>query len=317
SYLPFLPNDVGDVSIAELLGQTSGIAPESDATHPTLAQSPGSAWEYANTNYVLLGMALHAATGTAYSVQFTRLAGALSLVSTSCGASPYTQNVARGYAWSDGFAAVADTAGRDAACSAFGIASNAADLLHWLENLRSGGVVSAANFTKMTESGTLSDGSPTHYGYGFFIANWFGYDVAEHPGYVPGFSCEDALVLRDGIELVVMSNAEAVDLTPLAKSVVAILEPPLDRNLSAAPGAPVQNENPRVTAALAAIVRTPGFAELGTLLTIEFIERTPSSGLTYDTYRLTFSTGVWRAKVGYRAGGAIFSLSLEPAGDDE
>ena len=127
-----------------------------------------------------------------------------------------------------------------------------------------------------------------------------------------GFSGGDALVLDDGLEIVALSNGDATDLTPLLKSVVGIVDRPLDANLVAEPNRPPQNENPTVTSYLKAIVSTPAFAALGTLLQIEFVERTPVANASRDRYRLTFSTGQWWATVEYGRDLTFESLSFSP-----
>ena len=188
------------VSIAQLLGQTGGIVGASDGA--TLGFDPGTAWQYDNLNYDLLGTVLQTVTGAAYPVLLRdRIAGPLSLSSTGCGPSRFAENVARGYAWRAGWSEQPAPVASAPGCAAAGLVSNAADLLRWLEALRTGGVVSTASMTAMTTSGKLANGIPTHYGFGFFITDWFGYAVAEHPGYVAGFSSDDALVLQDGLRL--------------------------------------------------------------------------------------------------------------------
>ena len=83
-------------------------------------------------------------------------------------------------------------------------------------------------------SGRLDDGTLTHYGYGFFAGNWYGRRVAYHSGYDGDFSAEDALVLDGGLEIAALADRAAIDLTPLLKSVAAIVDAPLDANLDAA-----------------------------------------------------------------------------------
>ena len=307
-YLPATAPGAGRATIAQLLGQTSGIV----SIDAPLAFDPGTGWRYANANYVLLGTVLERVTGVAYPrLLRERILGPLALSSTGYGVPPPARNVARGYVWRGRRTEARVTGADERASSAAAMVSNAPDLLRWLDALRTGRVVVPAAFAQMTASGKLADGIATNYGFGFFMANWFGYRVAAHPGYVDGFSSQDALVLDDGLEIALLSNAEAVDLTPLAKSLVAALDPPLDRNLAAEPSRPPQNENPRITAALEAVAQTPAFAGLGKLASIEFIERTQADGVTYDTYRLTFAAGQWRASIAYRER-TLESLTLSP-----
>lgn len=296
AYLPQLDGGMQTVTVEHLLEQTSGVSGN---------------WHYSNANYTLLGSMLETVAGRRFpDLLRERITQPLALPSTGCDFAPFAANVARGYEWHGAWTQPEPDA--ELPCSSVGLAANAADLIGWLEALRSGRVVSAASFKAMTSSARLPGGVPTNYGDGFFIANWFGYGVAEHSGNVAGYSAEDALVLRDGLEVAVLSNAGTVDLTPLAKSLVAALDPPLDRNLAAIVGAPPQNENLRITSGLKALLQTSGFASYGTLESLEFVERTNSGGTTDDKYRITFSTGQWWANVGYRSDDAIVSLSLSP-----
>lgn len=301
------------ITVAELLSQTSGIAAASETANVAIQADPGTAWSYSNANYALLGDALERVTGMPFATLLaTRITTPLGLAATGCTWPPPGADVARGYAWDGGWQPAPPSqpwAAAGYACAAGGLNSNVPDLLRWLDALRGGRIVSPASFATMTHSVRV-DGVPANYGYGFFIARWYGYGVAEHPGYVDGFSALDAIVLDDGLEIAVLANAATVDLSPLAQSIVAAIDPPKDSALVAAPNAAPQNENPRITAALSALLRTPGFATYGTPLALEFVERKNAAGTTHDTYRVTFSTGQWWADVGYRPDGAIVSLSL-------
>ncbi|HVA34406.1 MAG TPA: serine hydrolase domain-containing protein, partial [Candidatus Baltobacteraceae bacterium] len=199
-----------------------------DAGRPTVRQlmnqTVGGRWQYRNANYAALGSALERTTATPFCrLLATRIAAPLHLASTSCGIPAGAWNVA------DGSIAAAHYL----APAAGGLASNARDLLHWLDDLSTGRVVTPRYFTAMTSSGFADGGVPTNYGFGFFIDDWYGYRVAEHSGYVDGYSSADTLVLDDGLEIAALSNADRVDLVPLLKSIAAIVDRPLDANLSA------------------------------------------------------------------------------------
>lgn len=322
-YLPAASTDAA--TVAQVLGQTGGIAADAGdlrAPGQTLveaiagappAAAPGTAWTYSNANYVLLEAALERVDGVGFAdLLRRRIVEPLGLGSTGYGI-PAGGVAALGYAWDGGWHAVAPSGvADDRTRLAGGMYSSVPDLLRWLDALRSGRVVTPNRFVAMTSSGKLSGGIPTNYGFGFFIADWFGYRVAEHPGYVDGFSAQDALVLDDGLEVAVLANGTAVDLTPLTMSLVAAIDRPRDANLAALPSQPPQNENLAITADVKALVETPGFAALGALQSIEFVERSLAGGTTYDKYRLTFSTGQWWVTVGYRENGPIEALTLSP-----
>jgi len=267
-----------------------------------LAQTTGDTWEYRNENYAALGALLERTDGAPYcSLAAQRIFVPLHLLSTSCNAPAPSWNVAvsRGPAqW------IAPAAG--------GLWSNAPDLLRWLDELRDGRMVPRELYAEMTTSGRLDGGVPTNYGFGFFTATWYGYRVAFHDGLVDGYSCEDVLSLEDGLELALLSNAGSVDLTPLAKSVFAIADPPRDKNSYAVPNAPAENENRKVTAAVTAALQGPAYVSYGKLALLEFVERTVKGSTTFDRYRATFERAVLWVTVGYGPGDAIESLTVSP-----
>lgn len=310
-------------SVRQLLLQTSGIAAPAgeDAATPQAAlqeiltqrpaAEPGASWTYSNANYLLLQAVLERVDGMPYATLLQRrLLTPLQLTSVIDGAMPGTGDVAAGYAADSPLRATPDPPNLFVAGSA---CANAVDLLRWLEALRTGRAAGVGGVTAMTASGTLPDGMLTGYGFGFFLPDWYGYRVAEHPGYAGGFSALDALVLDDGLELAVLANRQAVDLTPLAKSLLLAIDGARDPNLAAGPQQPVENENPRITEEIAAVVRTPAFAQFGRLSTVEFLERTRRDGIAYDTYRVTFSSGPWLVTAGYRDHDRLESLWFSPA----
>jgi CubicO group peptidase (beta-lactamase class C family) len=267
-----------------------------------LWQVTDDTWEYRNENYAALGTLLERTDGEAFcALAAERIFRPLHLASTSCGAPLPAWNLA-----------VSEIPPQWIAPAAGGLWSNVPDLLRWLDDLRAGRVLPAKLFDAMTTSGRLRGGASTNYGFGFFIGNWYGYAVAFHDGLVDGYSCEDVLSLDDGLELALLSNADRVDLTPLAKSVFAIVNPPRDRNSYALPNAPPENENRQITAALAQRLETPPYALYGKLVLLEFTERTIRGATTFDRYRASFERTVLWVTVGYGPGNVIESLNLGP-----
>jgi CubicO group peptidase (beta-lactamase class C family) len=282
------------------LGRLALDGHENPTIRQLLDQTAGGKWEYRNENYAMLGDVLQRSTGQPFCTLLARqVLEPLQLSSTGCSVPRNAFNVATGAI--SPYESLAPAAG--------GLWSNAVDLVAWLDALRAGRVVSPELFGTMTRSGSV-DGIPTNYGFGFFIGNWYGYRTIFHSGNVDGFSCEDALVLDDGLEIAALSNADRIDLVPLVKSVVAILDPPRDTNLYATPGAKPQNENPKIAEQLADLLRAKAFAPLGKLQTLEFVERTFAAGVTYDEYRATFERGQRWITVGYDENATIESLDI-------
>ncbi|HEY1976608.1 MAG TPA: serine hydrolase domain-containing protein [Candidatus Baltobacteraceae bacterium] len=267
-----------------------------------LWQITDDTWEYRNENYAALGTALERTGNASYcTLASQRIFVPYGLVSTWCGA-PYP-------AWN---LAVTQRTPQWIAPAAGGLWSNAPDLLRWLDDLRTGRVVTPASFEAMTTSGHLRGGILTNYGFGFFTGVWYGYPVAFADGLVDGYSSEDALSLSDGLELALLSNGDRVDLTPLAKSVFSIVDPPRDKNSYAVPNSAPENENTPITAAIARALQTPAYASYGKLELLEFTERTIKGTTTYDRYRATFERAVLWVTVEYGPGNAIESVNVSP-----
>ena len=347
SALP-LNAELDGITVAQLLSQTSGLISYTDsgqtlnsALNAPTQFAPGTQWQYSNSNYYLLGTALQSATKTSYaSLLAERITRPLHLTSTTF-YPPLERNVAQGCAWDGSGWTVAPDGpndGADLAFSAGAMSSNVPDLLTWLWNLYDGAIVTSDSFDQMTTSWTLADGTPTNYGFGFFTDKWYGLRIAQHTGYLDGFSGEDALVLDDGTAFAILSNADRVSLVPLAKSLVEIVEPLKDRSLVATFSQPGVFEDPAVTTLVKTIVTqlaagevdrsllSPGFAvtldesrlgayerrlhPLGKLDQALFNESTTVGSVTSDVYTLNFAHGRLTMTLSLRDG-KIDALTLE------
>ena len=300
--------------------------PDGRTVAELLAQSNGTTWEYDNANYLALGDVLKTATHRDFAALLEqRIVAPLHLVSTSAGL-PQARNVA-----SAPLARPRDLPERTGAAAA--MSSNVPDLLRWLAALRDGRVISRHDVTEMTTTRYLRDGRPTNYGYGFFVDRWYGRPVAEHPGYLDGFSAIDALDVGNGLAIVILTNADRVDLVPLAKSIFAIARAQRDARGSAF-ARPPENENPAATAALGRVIAelargdvdrsllTPAYAArltrsaiaplaarlapLGPLRLAEFLSRDGD----VERYRLSFAHAQLIARMPFRDG-KIDGLVLE------
>ncbi len=343
-----LPLDaaVDGVTIAQLLSQTTGIPSYTDpgqtlesALNAGPAFTPGSRWQYSNSNYYLLGMALQSVTRKSYADLLSeRIVQPLGLTSTTF-ILPTGTDVATGYRWDDTQYLAAPTSDRDTpalAFSAAALSSNVLDLMRWLFELQNGAVVSPESFDRMTSSGTLRDGTPTHYGSGFFIDTWSGWRIAEHTGFIDGFSSIDLLSLDDGVELAILTNTDQESLVPLAKTIFSIVDAPkVPESYHAA-----ENEDPAISAQVKLLViqlaqgsidrtmLTTSYASslnaadlqafssqlrpLGALRMEEFIDVTRTGTEQLDTYRLSFEEGQLLMTITYR-NGKIDAMKLGPA----
>jgi D-alanyl-D-alanine carboxypeptidase len=333
------------VTVEQLLSQTSGIPNFTDSgqtIEAALASAPifqpGSEWQYSNTNYYLLGTLLESSTNETYDALLqTQILTPLGLAATSLNA-PSGADAAVGYDWNDGGYIAVDSDFEGFA--EYGLSSTARDLLTWLEALRSGRVVSADDFSAMVTSQSLPSGKRTHYGYGWYVRDWYGWKTAEHPGYVQGYSADDAIVVDDGLEIAVLANVSDAYLLPISKTIVSLLETPRDVTEIADFEHPAQNENPSVTHDVTNLVREIQRGEidrsrlsatlsktltkaaidqgetllgpLGNLTLVEFIGRTAKKGVDFEKYRLSFGYKQFWMTLSYAKSGKIDTLSIEP-----
>ena len=347
SALP-LNAELDGITVAELLSQTSGLVSYTDpgqtldsALNAPTQFTPGTRWQYSNSNYYLLGTALQSVTKQSYAALLAaRITGPLHLTSTTF-APPLVENIAQGCTWNGSAWQAAPDGANDSpslAFSASAMSSNVPDLLTWLWNLYDGSVVAQDSFEQMTTSWTLADGTPTNYGFGFFTDSWYGLHIAHHPGYIDGFSAEDAIVLDDGTSLAILTNADRVSLVPLAKSLIEIVEPVKNPAMVATLSQPGVFEDPAVTLLVKSVVSqlaagtldrsllTPAYAAsiddgriaayantlrpLGKLEQALFNQSTTVAAITSDVYTLNFERGRLTLTLNLR-GGKIDALTLE------
>lgn len=295
-YLPRFPWGE-DVNVRDLLTQRSGIPSYTDdpALNPyawyapsqlsgavarqPLRFSPGTRFEYSNTNYVLLGMIVQRVSGELFEDYVNgHVVAPLRLRNTRYGDQP---GEALGYAW-DGSAFMRATPSMPAyAFSAAAMTSNVPDLLRFYETLR----------------------APY---YGLMQNERIGGAVWYASGNVDGYSAFAFVVPQTGEQAVILCNAGKVDLAPLALDIIHALEPsqtPLDFG-------PPQNEDPKITAQMRRRAADL-FAPLQITL-LEFIsaQSTPERSVTY---RATLSDGsrmLLHARVS--ADGTLGEISITP-----
>ncbi len=119
--------------------------------------APGAAYYYSNTNFVLLGLVVEAASGlTLPEALQSKLFGPLGLSSAVMGTPerPIPAGTARPYLELNGerFIDFMHVEVSDAATGDGGIAINALDLIHFIEPLLAGDILSTASLEEMTES---------------------------------------------------------------------------------------------------------------------------------------------------------------------
>ncbi|NNM99179.1 MAG: beta-lactamase family protein [Candidatus Eremiobacteraeota bacterium] len=101
------------------------------------------------------------------------------------------------------------------------LASNVPDLLRWYAAFFGGKILSRDWLAATLPPVALPGGGESAYGDGLVAARFFGRSVWLVRGYVAGYSSIAVHLRRDRLDLVILTNADRVDLTPLARSIVA------------------------------------------------------------------------------------------------
>ncbi|HUB90672.1 MAG TPA: serine hydrolase domain-containing protein [Dyella sp.] len=231
-YLPELPDYGHPITIAELLGHTSGLRDWGDieaiagwprtervydmadvlqitARQRALNFTPGTAWSYTNTGFNLLALIVQRVSGTSF-VDFTRehLFAPLGMTHTQ---------------WRDDFRRVVrnraiayhrvsagvyeqmmpfeDTYGHAALLTTVG------DLLRWNEALNEGRL--GAFVTKAMQTRTLlSNGQPTVYARGLFLRYYHGMREISHDGATAGYRAWLGRYPEQHLSMAILCNAD-------------------------------------------------------------------------------------------------------------
>ncbi len=234
-HLSDYPNHGRHITIQNLLTHTSGIRNYTELPQfgsvlkkdvsvndaiaffkgAPLQFQPGRRFSYSNTNYFLLGAIIEKVSGISYQdfmqqqvfrplqMHSTEIESAASPVSTAIG---YTQdrngiNKVPYYSMSWPFAAGAMRTSVD-------------DLVRWDNAIRIGALLRRESWEQMAKDFTLSDGSPTGYGYGWFIRRLGGNKVLEHGGDIGGFSADTWYFPEEQIFIAVLANSDSHEPAP-------------------------------------------------------------------------------------------------------
>ena len=229
-----LPDDAA-ATIREALAMAAGLADYADLPGFSSARSepvspltlyasalraprsfaPGTRGAYSNSDYLALALAVQSAERRPYEsfLQHAILAPLhLDATAVAWPAFSSSRTNARG-----NVPAGSPTLGFGTA----DLASNVPDLLRWYAAFFGGRIVSRERLAATLPPVTLPDGGESAFGDGLVAAHIFGRSAWLVRGYVAGYSSIAVHLRREDIDLVILTNADRVDLTPLARSIVA------------------------------------------------------------------------------------------------
>jgi D-alanyl-D-alanine carboxypeptidase len=242
-YLKDTPVGWSDITIRQLLTHTSGIRNYTGldgfelSRHLTQEQfiakiggqplvfPPGKQFYYCNTGYNLLGYIIENVSGQKYWDFLTeKILRPLEMSSTTNREpSRILKFRAAGYEQSKTNSLVNRDVNYTDLFSAGEIVSTVGDLMKWNAALDSEKLLKNSSKEQMWTSGTLNNGKPTGYGFGWFLNPLNSHKNIGHSGSTSGFSASNQRFPDDGLTVVVLCNSgEDGVATQVAKAVAGI-----------------------------------------------------------------------------------------------
>lgn len=176
-----------------------------------LAFTPGTRWEYSNTNYVIAGRIIEQLSGMSLDRFLRERIGARLHMDSMLDIdhSNWSAADAAGYERSpDGALRLAPSEGKGWTFGAGQLAMTASDLARWDLGLMSGAVLAPASLAALTRPTTLADGSVTRYGLGIGVEVQRGGRVKwSHGGSISGYIARNALYPDERSAIVVLANS--------------------------------------------------------------------------------------------------------------
>ena len=230
-FIPDYPQPGAKATVRQLLNHTSGIQDFSKipgwisrnrhrplTTEQLLAvfrdlppkARPGTAWEYNNGGYVLLGAIIERVTGKAWhEAMDERIMKPLGLGSISHPAPGALDDLAaRGYTDDDGKQVPIALSHLNIAHAAGGLQGSVADMARWAQALHHGKVVRADLYKEMTSPARLADGSTESYGMGLRLRQVRGRPALVHGGAGGGLDTDSAYIPSDDLFVAVFANSD-------------------------------------------------------------------------------------------------------------
>ncbi len=253
-FLPDYPAQGRQVTIEHLLTHSSGIVSFTDkadfdaniAREFTVDQmingfkddplefAPGTAFNYNNSGYFLLGAIIEKISGMSYAKFVEQnIFAPLGMHNTYYeGHEPSPQRMAAGHTCRDGAFVPCDEISVSQVYAAGALVSNVDDMARWENAIASGKLISVENCRRAFTPYILADGSSCGYGYGWEIGSLQQRPMLAHSGGINGFMTSALRLPEDKLFVAVLSNADfgIVDPEYLAHKIgaIALGEPLVD-----------------------------------------------------------------------------------------
>jgi CubicO group peptidase (beta-lactamase class C family) len=195
---------------------------------------PGTEWRYSNTGYAMLAMIVEKISGQSFSeFLHSRIFTPLGMSNTLAYEKGKNQvsHRAFGYTKNDGAWLEADQSSTSAVLGDGGIYSNIDDLAKWDRALREHTLLSASElqvaFTPIQVPGRAKkdDGSPTDYGFGWFLDPYKGRNRTWHSGTTTGFRTFIDRFPDEALTIIILCNRDDLHPGELADKVADLYAP--------------------------------------------------------------------------------------------
>ena len=247
-YLSDLPSAWCEVTVRQLLTHTSGIPDFEEILGygayrtPTTAQQlisvaaakpidfpPGAQWHYSNTGYYLLGLVIEKVGGMPYVALIEKriLEPAGMTRTRSSTPSEVIAGRASGYALEEGRIVNRDAIQPTAVGGAGDLVSTTGDLVKWNAMLDAQSVLATESYAQIWSNQSLADGSPSGYGFGWFVSPVRGHRAQEHSGGTAGFSSDILRLPDDRVTVIVLTNSYDANPIGMASHIAAQFVPSL------------------------------------------------------------------------------------------
>ena len=245
-YVPEMPDLGATITIRQCIHHTSGLRDQyglfrlagwrDDDTqtfadvldfayrHERLNFTPGDEYRYCNTSYTLLALIVERVSGRPFRAFVQeRLLDPAGMTSSHIhdDHSAIVPRRTSAYAPRDsgGFKVANSTVSAPGAICLF---TTAEDLARWIRNYRTREVADAVLDDAMT-SGSLNDGSPTHYGYGLSLGGYRGLRTIGHGGVDSGYRAQVTWFPEADLGVVILGNLSSMKPGALALKIADIV----------------------------------------------------------------------------------------------
>ncbi|MEP7246603.1 MAG: serine hydrolase domain-containing protein [Gammaproteobacteria bacterium] len=355
-YLPEAPRTWAPITVRQLLNHTSGLPATPNGEFRTdytddqllgilykqeLNFAAGSHWKFSYTDYVTLGFLIKRVSGEFYADLLARRVFAPLGMRTArlIDDRAIVPNRAAGYQLSDGELRNQEWVSPTANSTADGsLYLSVLDYARWDAGLIGRRFLKPESWAEIAQPARLASGRSYPYGFGWFLEHSAGQEVWRHSGSWQGFQSFVIRYLGDELTLVALANSESGDPTAIVRHVAGMLDP----KFAQPPGAPIEDREPQVTAALKsllqqmsegkadyrafAFVSKQEFAEtmsanqkllksLGPLRELALFARKELGGDQVYRYRARYEGGLLEVNLSYAPNGGIAGLDFIPVSD--